>query len=80
GRVVVNYGGNINNASGYSYSDPEFLKGNRIDRDIITANVSWQFIRQFYIEMKYVQRFINNIYQGVKFNDKYYFATLRIDY
>jgi len=80
GRVIVNYGGNINNASGYSYSDPAFLKGNRIDRDIITANLSWQFIRQFFIEVKFVQRFINNIYQNKKFNDKYYFATLRIDY
>ena len=80
GRVIVNYGGNINNATGYSYSDPAFLKGNRIDRDIITANLSWQFIRQFFIEVKFVQRFINNIYQNKKFNDKYYFATLRIDY
>lgn len=80
GRVVVNYGGNINNATGYSYSEPEFLKGNRIDRDIVTANLSWQFIRQFFLEVKFVQRFINNIYQSKKFNDKYYFATLRIDY
>jgi len=80
GRVIVNYGGNINNATGYSYSDPAFLKGNRIDRDIITANLSWQFIRQFFIEVKFVQRFINNIYQNKKFNDKYFFATLRIDY
>lgn len=80
GRVIVNYGGDINNASGYSYSDPAFLRGNRIDRDIITANLSWQFIRQFFIEMKFVQRFINNIYQNKKFTDKYYFATLRIDY
>lgn len=80
GRVIVNYGGNINNASGYSYSDPAFLKGNRIDRDIITANLSWQFIRQFFVEVKFVQRFINNIYQNKKFSDKYYFATLRIDY
>lgn len=80
GRVEVNYGGDIYNATGYSYSDPEFLKGNRIDRDIITANASWQFIRQFYIELKYVQRFINNIYQSRKFSDDYYFATFRIDY
>jgi len=81
GRVLVNYGGNINNATGYFYSDPKFLKGNRIDRDIITANLTWQFIRQFFIELKYVQWFIKNIYQNnKKFNDKYYFATLRVDY
>lgn len=80
GRVIINYGGNLNNATGYSYSDPEFLKGNRIDRDIITTNLSWQFIRQFFIELKYVYRMINNIYQNKKFNDKYYFATFRIDY
>ncbi len=80
GRVVVNYGGDINNASGYSQSDPEFLKGNRIDRDIITANFSWQFLRQFYIDIYYVHRMINNIYQNKKFNDDYGFLTLSIDY
>ena len=81
GRVLINYGGNINNATGISYSDPEFLKGNRIDRDIITAGLSWQFLRQFFIEFKYVQRLIKNIYQNnKKFEDKYYFATLRVDY
>jgi hypothetical protein len=80
GRVIVNYGGDINNASGYSRSDPEFLKGNRIDRDIITANLSWQFLRQFYIDIYYVHRMINNIYQNKKFNDDYGFLTLSIDY
>ncbi|MEO6693997.1 MAG: capsule assembly Wzi family protein [Ignavibacteria bacterium] len=81
GRVLVNYGGNINNASGYSYSDPKFLRGNRIDRDIITANLTWQFIRQYFIELKFVQRSIKNIYQNnKKFDDKYFFATLRVDY
>lgn len=80
GRVIVNYGGDINNASGYSRSDPEFLKGNRIDRDIITANFSWQFLRQFYIDIYYVHRVINNIYQNKKFNDDYGFLTLSIDY
>jgi hypothetical protein len=80
GRVIVNYGGQINNASGYSYSEPEFLKGNRIDRDIIKANFSWQFLRQFYIDVYYVHRSINNIYQSIKFNDDYGFLTLRIDY
>ncbi|MBK6506605.1 MAG: hypothetical protein IPG02_13290 [Ignavibacteria bacterium] len=78
--MIVNYGGDINNASGYSRSDPEFLKGNRIDRDIITANFSWQFLRQFYIDIYYVHRMINNIYQNQKFNDDYGFLTLSIDY
>ncbi|MBS1517303.1 MAG: hypothetical protein JSS91_04380 [Bacteroidetes bacterium] len=80
GRVIVNYGGNVNNASGYSYSDPSFLKGNRINRNIITANFSWQFIRQFFIEFKYVHRIIDNIYQNKKFTDDYGFATIRVDY
>lgn len=80
GRVLVNYGGNRNNATGYSYSDPEFLKGNRINRSIITANFTWEFLRQFYIELNYVHRAIDNIYQSVKFNDDYGFATIRIDY
>lgn len=80
GRVIVNYGGQIDNASGYSYSNPEFLKGNRINRDIIKTTFSWQFIRQFYLEFLYVHRIINNIYQNVKFTDDYAFAVFRIDY
>lgn len=80
GRVIVNYGGDINNATGYSYSDPEFLKGDRINRDIITTNVSWQFLWQFYFDIFYVHRMINNIYQSNRFNDDYGFVTLRIDY
>lgn len=80
GRVIVNYGGEINNASGYSRSEAEFLKGNRVDRDIFTADLSWQFIRQFYLDVHYVHRSINNIYQSRKFTDDYGFLTLRIDY
>lgn len=80
GRVIVNYGGNINNASGYAHSDPEFLKGNRVNRDIFTVNFSWQFIRQFYIDLLYVHRVFDNIYQNRKLTDDYGFATFRIDY
>lgn len=80
GRVIVNYGGDISNASGYSVSDPEFLKGNRVNRGIITANFTWEFLRQFYLEFKYVHRVIDNIYQNVKFTDDYGFATIRVDY
>ncbi len=80
GRVLINYGGNRNNASGYSYSDPEFLKGFRINRDIVTANFTWQFVRQFFMEFKYVHRFTNNMHESEKFTDDYGFATLRIDY
>lgn len=81
GRVIINYGGDINNAAGYLTSDPAFLKGNRINRNIITTNLSWQFIRQFYIEFLFVHRIFDNIYQNnKKLTDDYGFATLRIDY
>lgn len=80
GRVIVNYGGNIDNASGYSYSDPEFLKGNRINRSIFKANFSWQFLRQFYFDVYYVHRVFDNIFQNKKLTDDYGFVTLRIDY
>ena len=56
------------------------MKGHRINRDIITTNFNWQFIRQFFIEIKYVHRIIDDMYQNYKFTDDYGFATLRIDY
>lgn len=80
GRVVVNYGGQIDNASGYSFSDPEFLKGNRVNRDILKFNVNWQFLRQFYIDVVYVHRIFDNVFENKKLKDDYGFVSLIIDY
>lgn len=80
GNAKVNLNVNADNAENHSYSQPEFLTGNRINRHIFKANLSWQFIRQFFLDLSYIYRNINNIYQDKKFTDRYYLATFRVDY
>lgn len=81
GRLIANYGGNINFGLGDAYLRSNgFLDGIRINRDIFTANIYWQFVKQFYLEGKFQYRIINNITENVKFKDSYYFATLRVEF
>lgn len=81
GNVVINYGGNINNGVGDNYpNSTSFLDGNRINRNILTANLKFEPLKQFFLEFKYVYNDIDNIFQSKKYNNNYFFATLRIDY
>lgn len=80
GTLKANYGGNINFGLGDAYIRTNgFLDGTRMNRDIFTFNVYWQFIRQFYFEGKFEHRIISDLTNNMKFKDSYYFATLRID-
>ncbi|MCB0723882.1 MAG: hypothetical protein KDC73_04220 [Ignavibacteriae bacterium] len=80
GNVVINYGGNINNGTGESNVSPKFLAGNRVNRDIITFNLSWEPIRQYFINFMYVHRLINNEFESRELNDDYFFATFQVNY
>ncbi len=81
GNVVINYGGNINNGVGDNYpNSTSFLDGNRINRNIVTAFLKIEPLKQFFLELKYVYNDIDNIFQSKKYNNNYFFATLRIDY
>lgn len=80
GALIVNYGGNINFGLGDAYIRTNgFLDGTRINRDIFTAEIVYQLLREFYIEGKIEHKISNNITDGIKFNDTYYFANLRFD-
>ena len=80
GNLIANYGGNINFGLGDAYLRTNgFLDGTRINRDIFTANLYWQPIRQLFLEGKFQYRVIKNITDNISLKDFYYFATLRID-
>ncbi len=80
GRLIANYGGNINFGLGDAYLRTNgFLDGTRINRDILTANIYWEPVRQFYLQGRFQYRIINNLTEGLKFKDSYYFATVGID-
>jgi hypothetical protein len=80
GILKANYGGNINFGLGDAYlRTSKFLDGTRLNRDIITVDIVWQPVKQFYLKGKYQYRIINNITDELTFKYSYYFATLGID-
>lgn len=78
--LIMNYGGNIERGDWAKGQDAIFLKGNRINRDIVTAQLTWQPIRQYFLEIKYVYEFQDLIYMSRKLKDHYGWLTLRVDY
>ena len=80
GNIIINYGGDINNGIGEANRVPKFLDGNRINRDIVTFKLSWEPIRQYFFDFKFVYRMTNNLFENRKLTDRYFFATFRVDY
>lgn len=81
GNLIANYGGNINFGLGDAYLRTNgFLDGTRINRDIITANISWQPVKQFYFDGKFQFRHLRNITDDITYDDSYYFAEFRMEF
>ena len=78
--LIMNYGGNIERGDWAKGQDAIFLDGDRINRDIVTAQLTWQPIRQYFLEIKYVYEFQDLIYMSRKIKDHYGWLTLRVDY
>jgi hypothetical protein len=78
--LIINYGGNIERGDWAKGQYAIFLDGNRINRDIITAQLVWQPIRQYFLELKYVYEFQDLIYLNKKIKDHYGWVTVRVDY
>jgi hypothetical protein len=80
GNVVINYGGNINIGTGESNVVPNFLSGQRVNRNIITFDVTWEPLRQFFLNFLYVHRMTDNVFESRTLNDDYFFATFKVNY
>jgi len=78
--IVENTGGNINRGDGSNLADTKFLSGNRVDKDIIKFDLSFQPIWQFYLDFTYQYIKYNLLYNSKKASDNYFFGTLRIDF
>ena len=80
GKLIINYGGNINRGDGDLYiTKINFLNGNRINRSIITFNLVFEPIKQYFVELKYQLRILNLKYLDRQVNESLYWATLRVD-
>jgi hypothetical protein len=80
GKVVANYGGNINFGLGDAYLRTNgFLDGIRINRDIFSAEILWQPIKKFYVKSFYEYIISDNITYNYSLYDSYFYITLMID-
>jgi hypothetical protein len=80
GKLITNYGGYINQGIGEYLHFNEFLGGKRINRDILTLNLRFEPIRQYYFEIKYQYKYQNLFYLDRKIKDHVFFLTFLLDY
>ncbi|MFI5144619.1 MAG: hypothetical protein ACHQJ4_03405 [Ignavibacteria bacterium] len=80
GNIVVNVGSNILNGSNDFISYNQFLKGDRVDRNIITAELTLQPIRQYFLIFKFEHRSIKDKWENKTLNDNIFWGTFSIDY
>jgi len=80
GKLITNYGGYISHGEGEFLKPNIFLNGNRINRDILTLNLRFEPIRQYFFEIRYQYKYENLIYLNKKIKDHVFFLTFRLDY
>jgi hypothetical protein len=76
----VNVGSDILNGSGDFLTKNKFLNGLRLNRNIISAELTWQPVRQYYITLKYQRRTFDFISPERNLADNIFWGSFRIDY
>lgn len=80
GKIIQNYGGDINRGDYWYIEKNTFLQGYRTNRNIFTLNVNIEPIRQYFIEAKLYYKISDLIYLNKTYNDLYFWITARIEY
>lgn len=80
GTLIRNYGGYINVGVGDTLTKNDFLGGNRINRNLLTLNLKYEPIKQFYCEFEYRLLAQDLLYLNRKTYDHLFFLTVRVDY
>ena len=80
GKVIYNYGGDINRGDHDYDLDNSFLMGNRVNRDILTLGILVEPIKQYYIEFRANYNIQDLQYINKTKKDFYFFLTGYIDF
>ncbi|MGB9695679.1 MAG: capsule assembly Wzi family protein [Ignavibacteria bacterium] len=80
GVLIRNYGGYINWGVGDTLAKNDFLGGNRINRNLLTLNLKYEPIKQFYCEFEYRLLAQDLLYLNRKTYDHLFFLTVKVDY
>ncbi|MCX7877606.1 MAG: capsule assembly Wzi family protein [Ignavibacteria bacterium] len=76
----VNVGSDILNGRGDFLIRNKFLNGVRLNRNILSAEITWQPIRQYFITLRYQMRNFDFIKDNRKLSDNIFWGSFRIDY
>jgi hypothetical protein len=77
---LVNVGSNILNGRGDFLLTNKFLNGERLNRNVIIAELVFQPLRQYYITIRYQRRNFDYIDRNITFGENIFWGSLRIDY
>jgi hypothetical protein len=58
----------------------EFLNGTRLNRNILTAEVTWQPILQYFFTIRYQNTSYDYINSNRKLTDNVFWGVFRVDY
>lgn len=80
GKLVRNYGANINRGDGLYLYKAYFLDGNRINSTIMDLKIRIEPIRQYYLEFYYSLMLIDKKYLAKNFTDQFFYVTVSTDF
>lgn len=76
----INVGSDINDGRNDFAQKNIFLNGTRVNRDILTAEIIWQPIRQYYFILRFQNRRYDYPDNKRKLSDNIFFGEFKIDY
>ncbi|MCX6165694.1 MAG: hypothetical protein NTU73_12680 [Ignavibacteriae bacterium] len=77
---IINYGGNINRGDGDYVINNKFLLGDRINRNIFTADLTFEPIKQYFIRIEYQYKLLNMIFLSKNNRESYFRTTFYINF
>jgi hypothetical protein len=80
GKIIQNYGGDINRGDLDAIVVNTFLMGYRVNRDIFNFSIHIEPVRQFYVDINYSFQSIDKIYLSSTFSDQFLYATISTDF
>jgi hypothetical protein len=80
GRMIYNAGSNILRGDGDGVHPNVFLEGQRVNRTLLSIELQWQPIKQYFVEVKYFYRYFDFPTTRRKLSDSILWTTLRLDY
>lgn len=80
GNLVRNYGADINHGEGLYLAKAYFLEGNRINNTILTFNIRFEPVRQYYLDIVYTNWMLDKKFINKNFTDQFVYLTISTDF